>query len=374
MSCFSKLLCLKCRFVLAILLIFQLANAQSGFEPLTAWMQKNIEPLGGRAVLLVYKNGEIVYSESVNQLNKRQEIAAKIAAVRQGISTEAALSDFTPTTRLRIASSSKWLTAVLAMTFVDEGKLRLQDTIGKYLPIMSKYGKGQIRVWHCLSHLTGIKQGGLRETLDDLKSIESMSASIEQIARLPMEGEPGLSFHYGNAGMQIIAAIIEKIGGANFETLFAQRIAEPLEMKATDFGKTAVPLAAGGAWSTPEDYMKLLAMLLNEGMYKDKRILSKAAINEMMKNRIRKDCLIAYRPEELGEWEYGFGAWVLDGIAADKRSMQLASPGLFGSFPWIDASNNYCAFLLTMNMRTKGRKELYEELVQLTTEAVKQLR
>jgi len=188
-----------------------------------------------------------------------------------------------------------------------------------------------------------------------------------------MEGEPGLSFHYGNAGMQIIAAIVEKIGGANFEMLFAQRIAEPLEMKATDFGKTAVPLAAGGAWSTPEDYMNLLVMLLNEGMYKDKRILSKAAIHEMMKNRIRKHCLIAYRPEELGEWEYGFGAWVMDCVAADKRSMQLASPGLFGSFPWIDASNNYCAFLLTMNMRAKGRKELYEELAQLTTEAVKQI-
>lgn len=373
MSCFSKLLCLKCRFALAFLLIFQLAHTQARFESLSAWMQKNIEPLGGRAVLLVYKNGEIVYSQSVNQLNKRQEIAAKIAAVRQGISTEAALSDFTPTTRLRIASSSKWLTAALAMTFVDEGKLRLQDTIGKYLPIMSKYGKGQIKVWHCLSHLTGIKQGGLRETLDDLKSVENMSESIEQIARLPMEGEPGLSFHYGNAGMQIIAAIVEKIGGANFETLFAQRIAEPLEMKATDFGKTAVPLAAGGAWSTPEDYMNLLVMLLNEGMYKDKRILSKAAIHEMMKNRIRKDCLIAYRPEELGVWEYGFGAWVMDGVAADKRSMQLACPGLFGSFPWIDANNNYCAFLLTMNMRTKGRKELYEELVQLTTEAVKQI-
>ena len=373
MSCFSKVLCLKCRFVLTFLLIFQLAHAQTPFETLTTWMQKNIEPLGGRAVLLVYKNGEIVFSQSVNQLNKRQEIAAKISAVRQGISTETALQDFSPTTRLRIASSSKWLTAALAMTFIDEGKLRLQDTIGKFLPIMSKYGKGHIRVWHCLSHLTGIKQGGLRETLDDLKSIESMSESIEQIARLPMEGEPGLSFHYGNAGMQIIAGILEKIGGADFETLFAQRIAEPLEMKQTDFGKSGVPLAAGGAFSTPEDYMKLLMMLLNEGMYKDKRILSKAAINEMMKNRIRKDCLIAHRPEELGEWEYGFGAWVMDRMAADKRSLLLSSPGLFGSFPWIEINQNYCAFLLTMNMRTKGRKELYEELIRLTSEAVKKL-
>ncbi|MFZ9718219.1 MAG: serine hydrolase domain-containing protein, partial [Chitinophagaceae bacterium] len=245
---------------MVFLLFFQYAFTQTAFESVDAWLQTNIEQLGGRAVLMVYRNGEIVFSKSINQLNKRRQLAAKMTAGRLGKTAEAALEDFTPLTRMRIASSSKWLTAALAMTFVDEGKLRLQDTIGKYLPIMSKYGKGQIKVWHCLSNLTGIKQGGLRETIEEWKSFESMGAYVEYIASIPMEGEPGLTFHYGNAGMQIMAAIIEKIGGADFETLFAQRMADPLEMKQTDFGKNGVPLAAGGAWSNAADYMRFLTM------------------------------------------------------------------------------------------------------------------
>ena len=56
-----------------------------------------------------------------------------------------------------IASCSKWLSAALVMTFVDEGKLNLNDTIGKFLPVMTDHQKGNITIWQCLSHLTGYK-------------------------------------------------------------------------------------------------------------------------------------------------------------------------------------------------------------------------
>lgn len=371
MSYFFLKNCLKYSLVLALLLKFQWTYGQAHFSDVTNWLQQNITQLGGRAVFMVYKDGQVVYSQAINNMNKRQQMAGKIVAARQGKSAEEVLEDFTPSTRQRIASCSKWLTAALAMTFVDEGKLKLQDSIGKYLPIMTKYNKGHIKVWHCLSHLTGIKQGGLRETLDDWREVKTMEASIERIARLPMEGEPGLTFHYGNAGLQIIAAILEKISGKDFETLFSERIAQPLRMKNTDFGRDGVALAAGGAWSTPEDYMHFLTMLLQEGEFEGKRILSKAAINEMMKNRVRKDCLIAYSPEEAGNWGYAFGAWVMDDAPAEKRSLVLSSPGLYGSFPWIDSKQQYCAFLFTLNLRNKGRAALYSELKYLTENAVK---
>jgi len=65
--------------------------------------------------------------------------------------------------RERIASSSKWLSAALVMTFVDEGKLRLDDTVGMYLPVSTQHGKGGVTVRQCLSHLTGIKEPPLRQ-------------------------------------------------------------------------------------------------------------------------------------------------------------------------------------------------------------------
>jgi CubicO group peptidase (beta-lactamase class C family) len=362
------------------LLLFQTMFAQDTSK-ISDWVNKNLPDLGGRAVLMVYKDGKIVYNRSFNNLSRRQQNAAKVKAKIKGADEEEVLQDYTSTTRERIASCSKWLTAALAMTFVDENKLRLNDTVGKYLPIMTKYGKGNIRIWQCLNHTTGIKSGGLKETFDAFKNIKTMNDAMEQIAMSPMEGEPGKTFRYGNTGLQIIAGILEKISSKDFETIFRERIAEPLNMKNTDFGKKEVPLAAGGAYSTPEDYLNFLTMILKEGEYNGKRILSKAAVNEMQKNRVGKDVVIMSTPAEAGTWGYGFGEWVMDNklaIAAKKdampespRSNAVTSPGLFGSFPWVENEKKYCAFLFVYNVKHKGRNEKYKELKLVVDEALK---
>jgi CubicO group peptidase (beta-lactamase class C family) len=256
------------------------------------------------------------------------------------------------------------------MTFVDEGKLSLDDTVGRYLPVMSANGKGGIRIWQCLSHLTGINTGTLKESLDAMKNIQSMDEAIGIIARYPMEGEPGKTFHYSNAGLQIAAAVIEKISGRNFETLFAERIAKPCGMVNTDFGHVKVALPAGGGWSTAEDYLKFLAMILNEGQVNGKQVLSKRSVYEMQLNRVSKDTRIAYSPAEAGNWGYGCGEWVMDDALEGKRSNAVTSPGLFGSFPWVDNTKNYAGFLFTFNIKSKGRNERYKELKKIIDEAV----
>ncbi len=102
--------------------------------------------------------------------------------------------------------------------------------------------------------------------------------AIEKIASLPMEGEPGKIFRYSNTGLQIAGAAIEKISGKSFEQLFAERIAKPLGMKNSDFGKGKVALPAGGAFSTPDDYTNFLVMILNKGMFNGKRILTEKSV------------------------------------------------------------------------------------------------
>jgi len=372
---------LNVSFICIFLLFFQSIQAQDRFEKVTGWVETNLPELGGRAVLLVYKDGNRVYSKAFNNLSKQQINAGKMRARIQGKEEEQVLQDYTVQTRERIASASKWLTAALVLTFVEENKLRLSDTVGKYLPVLSKYGKGHIKIWHCLSHTTGIKDGGLRESIASLQKINTMNEYIDQILTYPMEGEPGKVFRYSNVGLQLAAAVIEKISGKDFETLFRERIAEPLEMKQTDFGKSGLPLAAGGAFSTPEDYLNFLIMILNEGEFKGKRILSKALVVEMQKNRIGRDCIIAGAPEEAGNWGYGFGEWVMDAplaIAARKdampdspRSTSVTSPGLFGSFPWVDTQRRYCAFLFVYNLKHKGRNEKYRELKETVDAAVR---
>ena len=248
------------------------------------WMQTNLKDIGGRAVLMVWKDGKVVYSNQLNDMNGKQKMIRKFISKRKGRDPKEAIQDFTTTTRERIASCSKWLSAALVMTFVDEGKLSLNDTVGRYLPVMTANGKGNIKIWQCLSHLTGIQAGSLRESIENMNKTQSMDEAIDMIASLPMEGEAGKTFHYSNAGLQIAAAVMEKAGGKDFETLFAERIAKPLGLSNTDFGKKNVPLAAGGAWSTPEDYLIFLQMILNGGMYNGKQILSKESVIAMQKS------------------------------------------------------------------------------------------
>lgn len=366
---------------LVFLLFFQFGFAQQNFSKLDEWVNKNLTDLGGRAVMMIYKDGKFVYTQNFNNLTKAQQNRGKIKAKVQGKEEEEILQDYTRTTRERVASSSKWFTAALLMTYIDENKVRLTDSVGKYLPVMTKYGKGGIKVWQCLNHTTGIKSGGLRDMLNGMKNVKSMFEAIEQIAMLPMEGTPGKYFHYSNTGLQIVAAIIEKVSEKDFETAFKERIADPLEMKNTDFGKNGVPLAAGGAYSTPEDYMNFLIMLLNEGEFNGKRIISKALVNEMQKNRLGRDVELAYSPEEAGTWGYGFGEWIMDAPLAvsekkdampvSKRGSAVSSPGLFGSFPWINNDKKYCAFLFVYNLKNKGRHEKYRELKEVVDAALK---
>ncbi|HEY0678931.1 MAG TPA: serine hydrolase domain-containing protein [Chitinophagaceae bacterium] len=339
------------------------------FRKIDNWLEEHAPEMGGRAVLMIYKNGKIVYSNSVNEMSRRQKMAGRMIARRKG--READLSDFSVTTRQPIASCSKWLSAALVMTFADEGKLKLDDTIGKFLPVMSQHGKGNITISQCLSHTTGIKTESLKESLNEMRSTGSMDEAVLSIARLPMEGEPGKVFRYSNAGLQLAAAVIEKISGSSFETLFSERIAKPLNMRNTDFGKGKVPLPAGGALSTPQDYMQFLAMILNKGVHNGKRILSEKSIAEMQVNRITGDVKVAYSPAEAGDAGYGYGEWVMETSKIGNLSTTVSSPGLFGSFPWVQNERGYCAFLMTKYIKSNGRGERYNELKALVNEVLK---
>ncbi len=389
----SKFYCRHFRLCFVGLLLFQFSFSQN-FTKVDQWLNANIKDLGGRAVIIVYKDGKVVYQQTKNKISRKQKIGAKWVERKTGNDID--LSDFTVDSKQRIASCSKWLTAALAMTFVDEGKLNLEDSIGKFLPVMTIHNKGKIKVWQCLSHLTGIKQIGVaasmngsnddigeepqkklssKEKLDKLKNKKdngwnSMNEAIDSIANIPIEGESGKTFHYGNAGLQIIAAILEEISNKNFETLFQERIAKPMQMKNTDFGNEKVPLAAGGAYSTPNDFMNFLQMILSEGIFNHKQIISKNSIIEMQKNRVATDANIVYSPAEAGNWGYGFGEWVMDDATGNNRSNAVTSPGLFGTFPWVDNEKKYCSILFTFNLKSKGRNEKNKELKRLVDQAL----
>ncbi|MES2003308.1 MAG: serine hydrolase domain-containing protein [Bacteroidota bacterium] len=356
--------------ILSILLFFLVINAhaQKGFEKLDQWLEDNVSKMGGRVMLVIYKDGKTIYSHAENELSRRQKLVGRFLAKRQG--KEANTDDYTNTTRQMVASCSKWFSAALVMSFVDEGKLKLTDTVGKFLPVLSQHRKGNITISQCLSHMTAIKSPGLKESLSEMRNINSMDEAIAEITSYPMEGEPGKIFRYSNTGLQIAGAVMEKISGKSFEQLFAERIARPLNLTNTDFGKGKVALPAGGASSTPDDYLAFVTMILNKGSFNGKQILREQSVAEMQVNRVTKDVKVAYSPAEAGNFGYGFGEWVMETSAVTNLSKAVTSPGLFGSFPWVDNEKKYAAFLMCFYLKSDGRNERYKELKALVDAAI----
>jgi CubicO group peptidase (beta-lactamase class C family) len=356
-------------FTMIFIFVASAGFTQQKFTELDKWMEENTKTMGGRAILVIYQEGDMIYKKSVFDMTTRQKSLNKWVAKKQGRITDP--EEYTLKSRQLIASCSKWLSATLIMTFIDEGRLRLSDTVGAYLPVLSLHGKGGITIGECLSHLTGIKAPPLKKSLGKMKHISSMEQAIGEIAELPMEGTPGKVFHYSNTGLQIAGAVIEKISGRSFGDLFADRIAKPLGLKNTDFGKGPVALPAGGASSTPEDYLTFLSMILHKGKFKGKQILSENSISEMETDRLGSDVKIAYSPAEARGLGYGFGEWVVKGDEGGKPSKWVTSPGLFGSFPWVENEKKYCAFLMTFYLNNKERNDRYLGLKQLVDEALR---
>ncbi len=361
--------CRKFSLCAVFLLFFQYTFSQNNYNKIDQWLDNHLNALGGRATLVIFKDGKIIYNKSENNLSAGKKMTLKFLAKRQGKNVNDVIEDFSFTTQRPIASCSKWLSAALVMTFVDEGKLNLNDTVGKFLPILSKYQKGGITIQDCLSHLTGIAGGNFKETRELINKSTTMDEVIEIIAKQPMEGAPGTVFHYSSIGLQIAAAVIEKISGEDFGKLFNERIATPCGMKNTDWGVAKVAIAAGSARSRPEDYIHFLQMILQNGIINGKRVLSEKSIIAMQQD-YTKNAKVSYTPDEAKGMDYGLGQWIMQ--PGNSRAITVTSPGLFGSFPWVDNERKYAGFLFVVNIRNKGRYKQYTQLKHLTDEAVDQ--
>lgn len=337
MSLKTKRIRLYFSLFLPFLLIFQPLIAQTGYPEIDLALKRNQQALGKDVVTLVYNRGRIVYENS--------------------------MGDQTALSQERIASCSKWYTAALVMTFVDEGKLSLDDTIGKFLPIFTRYGKGNIQVRHCLSHTLGLKQDPFRlAAMVQRSKYNSLKEEVYDFAKnRDKVAEPGKEFRYGNTGLNIAGHIIEVISGKKFEELFQERIGRPLNMQATTFEKNAaVANPSGGAWSTASDYMNFMIMMLNKGVFKGKRILAKASVEKMMEPQTTQD-MIKSTPEAAQGYNYGLGVWIQE-TAPDGRTAVISSPGLFGTWPYVDYCRGYACIVFTRNLLTERKGDMYEAI------------
>ena len=340
MSHIFGFICRKCSPALIFLLFFQSAFCQYDFTLLNNKLELHSKELGGNIVALLYKDNKVIYEKKIGAFDKK--------------------------TPIPIASCSKWLTTAMIMTLVDEGKISLDDKVIKYIPLFATYRKSYITIRQCLSHQTGIKQEqpSIMNILER-KKYPSLEEEVNSFAKKDIDFNPGTGFYYGDIGINIAARICEIVTKKNFNQLMLEKIFRPMGMRVTTFQNenyNLPPNPSGGAKSCPEEYLNFLTMILNKGIYKDKRILSEVAIKEMETQQI-DPATIKYIPKAAEGYSYGLGEWLID-KDADNKGVVISCPGLFGSFPLIDNCRGYAFVIFTKTLISgENKKKIYTDII-----------
>lgn len=159
--------------------------------------------------IAVVRNGELVYAKGYGVSNLELNVAA------------------TPETIYQSGSVGKQFTAALVMMLVEEGKLGLDDPISKYFEGAPSTWK-DIKVRHLLTHTSGISNtlyNGMNfrqdYTEDDL---------FQQIAKLPLDFQPGEKWSYSNPGYVMLGILVHKVTGKFYGDVLREKIFEPLGM------------------------------------------------------------------------------------------------------------------------------------------------
>lgn len=224
----------------------------------------------------------------------------------------------------RIASMTKLVTSIAALQLVELDSIELDEDLSSLMPEMAAIpiltnektlikGKNPITLRHLLTHTSGF---GYFLTDSLLAKFDTTNWKNED---LPRRFESGTQFLYGTS-TDWIGKLIEKLSGQSLEDYFRIHITGPLKMNRTWFNvpdslkteivsygsrkaegskeisefsdripetKTTDFEGGGGLFSSPEDFTKLLACLLNDGNYEGGQLLQKTTIDEIFKDQTK---------------------------------------------------------------------------------------
>lgn len=279
-----------------------------------------------------------------------------------------------------IASMTKPITAVSLMILQDEGKLKVNDPVEKYLPEFASVtikGGGSpakpITIRQLMTHTSGVAP----PTSISPGAIPTLAETVAAIAKEPLLFEPGSEWSYG-LGLTVVGRIVEVVGGMPFEKFVDERICKPLNLRDTTYYPNAeqrkriatlynrdketgklvpaprpaiddnaprrAPGPSGGMCSTAPDYFHFCQMVLNGGELDGVRILSEAAVEQMIAVHTG-DLPIKDRPG-MG---WGLGWSVVKEPTGATAKLDVGSyghGGAFGTQAWILPERGAVALLM----------------------------
>jgi len=268
-------------------------------------------------------------------------------------------------------------TATSIMILVERGQLSLWDKVKDYVPEFSVYvdkngEKGEeARLYHLLTHTSGLPAyTDAQEVAKTYGSPCPTETLVKHIAALKKEFAPGQDFRYSCLGFITLAYIIKKVTGQDLAAFASENIFKPLEMKRTSFkpplswkehcvptevidgqpliGVVHDPLARlqggisgnAGLFSTGDDLAIFARMMLHQGEFNGRRILSPLSVKRM--TEIFPDVLFSGR---------GLG-WDVSSVYSSNRGdlfgrSSYGHTGYTGTSMWIDPETETFVIFLT---------------------------
>lgn len=166
--------------------------------------------------LLITKDGEVVYARAIGygQINETEK------------------KPLTAESRFAIASITKTYTAVMILQLVEEGKLKLTDTLDRFFPQVPNARK--ITLEQILTHRSGIPNIVIdREARRNATKPMSKDEMLALIVKGAPEFEPGSKSSYSNSGYFLLDRIVENVTGKPYGQALEQRISSKLTLKDT---------------------------------------------------------------------------------------------------------------------------------------------
>ncbi len=350
------------------------------------------------AVLLVSRNGKIVYRQAIGYQDRESKLPMKPDAI------------------FRIYSMTKPIATVAVMMLAEEGKIDVMAPVAQYLPEFKdvKVGVEKIdpaggkpileletpvrpmTVQDLLRHTSGLVYGPFGNKLvhqaynqaNLFDPGQTLAEFVTKIAKLPLAHHPGTTWEYGMS-VDVLGRIVEVVSGTPFDRFVEERITKPLGMtdtafylsdaqmprlaqpqidpatgKRPDFAQAAVTKekvkwfsGGGGMLSTASDYSRFCQMLVNGGELNGVRLLSPKTLAVMTSDQLppaatRVGMLAAAQDlsplQELGQ-SFGLGFAVRTDVGHSAVSGSVGDyfwAGAGGTYFWVDPQEKLYAVLM----------------------------
>lgn len=143
------------------------------------------------------------------------------------------------------ASTAKTVTAAIALRLVDEGKLKLEDPLSRYIDGLP--GAGRILIFDLLRHTSGLPDYLYSPSIDRVMRTEPDHPWTRDEVLAPVDWldfEPGRSFEYSNTNYVALGGVIEQAGGGQIQPLFEELVADTLGLEFSDWRYGGLPKEA----------------------------------------------------------------------------------------------------------------------------------